>query len=83
MDVSARFRGSLQSSISELRPRRKAGFSSNSAFAWSLVGLLTWLLSLLLPRVLAGLLTLLVWLIAFALLRLALVVLAHVNLQMF
>jgi hypothetical protein len=57
-------------------------FRWDLALARALTGLLTRLLSLLLPRLLAGLLTLLAGLVALiALLRLALVVLIHGNLQ--
>jgi len=66
--------------LEEEKPRQVAGLLSNSAFA-PLAGLFAWLLRLL-PRALPGLLTLLVRLVALpALLGLALVVLAHVNLQ--
>jgi hypothetical protein len=64
-------------------PRRMGGVRSNSALVRVLAGLLTGLLGLLLAWLLAGLLTLLlIRLIRLAaLLRLALVVLFHVNLQ--
>jgi hypothetical protein len=67
----------------ETRTPPSGGVLLNSAFAGVLAGLLAGLLRLL-PRVLAGLLTLLARLVALpALLRLALVVLAHMHLQCF
>jgi hypothetical protein len=60
----------------------RRGFPWNSVLRRALTGLFTGLLSLLLPWLLAGLLALLIGLIAMiALLRLALVVLVHKNLQ--
>jgi hypothetical protein len=76
--------GIISSARSEKRePRRTAGLSSNSALVCVLAGLLTGLLRLLLLACLLARLTLLlVRLIRLAaLLRLALAVLFHVNLQ--
>ena len=64
-------------------PAKIGGVLSNSAFVRGLAGLLAGLLGVL-ARVIAGLLTLLAGLVVLpALLRQALVVLIHVNLQIF
>jgi hypothetical protein len=66
-----------------MRTPRNGGALSNSALVRVLAGLLSGLLRLLLPWLLAGLLTLLLIRLVrlAALLRLALVVLFHINLQ--
>jgi hypothetical protein len=74
--------GSLQNDL-KTRTSPSGAVLSNSGLAGVLAGLLGRLLRLLLPRVLAGLLTLLAWLVVFvltaALLRLAFVVLIHLK----